>query len=348
MNSHVESRPQRQMKSQEFPISYLLDRRAIFNNYPDYQREQVWKIGRKQLLVNTILSGLPIPPLIARKIIDDDGETIYELIDGQQRFKTMCDFRDGKFETATMPQMRRVEPLWPPIEPGRSYAELSAEARHIFNDFNILLYSSSDIDSATGSQIYRNLQRGQQLTGGQRLKSYYSKINQLARELSDHSFWSEIYVGTTIGEEKLRGSLHVLVMEITKGYAAQKSNTLRDYACGLKDDLVTEDLLVACTIRLTIASHLFSQVLLQQPFEVISIYQAILLLQNAGYNLDHLERGSFTSWFNEVQRKAYRNRYQGGGSTLASLENLEEQRYFWEEHLPRLKAVVNQLNRVVV
>lgn len=335
------------MKSQEFPISYLLNQRALFNNYPEYQREQVWKIGRKQLLVNAILSGLPVPPLIARKVINTAGDTIYEFIDGQQRFKTMCDFRDGKFETATPAQMRKLEPLWAPIEPGKSYPELSAESRHVFNDFNILLYSSSDIDVATGSQIYRNLQRGQPLTGGQRLKSYYSKINQFARELSGHSFWREIYVGATIGEERLRGSLHVFIMELTKDYSPQKSNNLRDYACGLKDDLVTEDMLIACNIRLTMASHLFSKAKIYQPYEVIPLYQAVLFLQDAGYTLDYLDRGCFTNWFNEVQRKAYRNRYQGGGSTLASLEKMEEQRYFWEEHLPKLKAVVNQLGSII-
>lgn len=347
MNNQVEPRPQRQMKSQEFPISYLLNQRTIFNNYPDYQREQVWKLGRKQLLINAILSGLPVPPLIARKLIHK-GETIYELIDGQQRFKTICDFRDGKFETATLTQMRKLEPLWTPIEPGKSYTGLSAEARHMFNDFNILLYSSDDIDLAVGSQIYRNLQRGQALTSGQRLKSYYSKINLSARELSNHSFWREIYVGQADGEERLRGSLHALIMEMGKGYSSQKPNNLRDYACGLKDDLLTEDAIVACSVRLDIASHLFSKSKIHQPYEVISLYQAVLLLQKEGYNLDHLERGCFTNWFDEVQRKAYRARYQGGGSTLASLVNAEEQRYFWKEHLPKLKSIANQSNGITV
>jgi len=348
MGDQIESRVQRQMKSQEFPISYLLNQRAIFNNYPDYQREQVWKLGRKQLLVNAILSGLPVPPLIARKLLNDEGETIYELIDGQQRFKTICDFRDEKFETATLTQMRKLEPLWAPIEPGKSYVGLSAEARHVFNDFNILLYSSDDIDVAVGSQIYRNLQRGQSLTGGQRLKSYYSKINQIARELSNHSFWREIYVGETIGEERLRGSLHVLIMEITSDYSSKKPNNLRDYACGLKDDLLTEDMLIACNIRLDIASHLFSKSKLHQPYEVIPLYQAVLFLQKEGYSLDHLGRGCFTNWFDEVQRKAYRARYQGGGSTLASLMNVEEQRHFWEEHLSKLKSIIRQLTSIAV
>jgi len=348
MNNRVEARPQRQMKSQEFPISYLLNQRAIFNNYPDYQREQVWKLGRKQLLVNAILSGLPVPPLIARKLINDEGETIYELIDGQQRFKTICDFRDEKFETATLPQMRKLEPLWTPIEPGKSYMGLSAESRHVFNDFNVLLYSSDDIDMAVGSQIYRNLQRGQALTGGQRLKSYYSKINQSARELSEHSFWREIYVGETIGEERLRGSLHILIMEIASGYSSQKPNNLRDYACGLKDDLWTESIVDTCNVRLDIASHLFSKSKIRQPYEVISLYQAVLFLQKEGYNLEHLDRGCFTNWFDEVQRKAYRARYLGGGSTLVNLMNVEEQRYFWEEHLSKLKSIIHQLTSITV
>jgi hypothetical protein len=345
---HQEALSQKQMKSQEFSISYLYDKRAIFDNYPDHQREQVWGLGRKQMLINNILYGFPIPPLIAQKLFNDDGETIYELIDGQQRFKTICDFRDGKFETATEAQMRKIEPLWESIEPGKGYRELSAESRHIFNDFNVLIYSSDDINATTGAQIYRNLQRGQQLTGGQRLKSYYSKVNLIARELSEHSFWYEIYDGATIGEERLRGSLYVLIMEMTKDYTPQKSSNLRDYACGLKDGTITENLLIDCTIHLNIASHLFSKVKMRYPFEVIPIYQAILFLQNAGYVLDHLERGCFTNWFSEVQHKAHRSKYLGGGFTLAYLERMEEQRYFWEQHLPKLKDIVDHLSSIAL
>ena len=335
------------MKSQEFPVSYLLDQRKIFNNYPDYQREQVWKTGRKQLLINAILSGLPVPPLIARKLLRDEG-TIYELIDGQQRFKTLCDFRDGYFNTATVTQMRRLEPLWGVIDPGKSYSELLAESRHFFNDFTLLLYSSDDIDIATGAQIYRNLQRGQQLTGGQKLKSYYSTVNTIARELSNHSFWHEIYDGATIGGERLRGSLHVLIMELARDYAPQRSRDLRDYACGLKDGLVNENTLPTCVIHLDMLSFLFSQVQIHQSYEVIPLYQAVLFLEKAGYVLEHLERGYFTSWFKNVQQKAYRIRYQGGGSPLAGLAHMEAQRYFWEEHFPQLEHMVQRIGSSAV
>jgi len=336
------------MKAQEFPLSYLVKERTIFSNYPDYQREKVWERGRKQLLINEILYGLPVPPLIARKLLNEQGETIYELIDGQQRFTTICDFRDGKFATATHKQMRRLEPLWKPIEPGNFYQELSVESRHIFDDFTILFYSSADIDLFTGAQIYRNLQKGKRLTLAQVLKSYHSKVVRLAQQLEEHSFWSEIYVGPKSGEERLRGAMHVLLMQHTLDIVPQADRNLRDFSCGLKDDAVTEDHLMLCNIHLDLASHLFYKAKIYQPYEVIPMYQAILLLQKDHSVLDHLEKGAFLAWFTEVQQKAYRNRYQGGGSTFAGLERIANQRYFWEEHLPILKGIVERANRIAV
>lgn len=339
-------KPQRQMKSQEFPISYLYDKRAIFDNYPDYQREKVWERGRKQLLINSIFNGLPIPPIIARKLIGENGEPIYELIDGQQRFTAICDFRDGAFATATDKQMRRLEPTWEVIEPGKTYDQISVDAKYCFNDFHVLLYSSSDIDMVTGSQIYRNLQKGKRLTLAQNLKSYYSKMIRMAQELTKHSFWSEIYVGPKLGEEPLRGAIHVLLMQVANNYIPQDDRNLRDFSCGLKDDLASEDLLATCCVHLDLVSYLFSKSKINQPYEVIPLYQAVLFLQKAGHSLDHLEKATFLEWFTLVQAKAYRNRYQGGGSTFVDLERMENQRYFWQEHLPVLESLVQQKQRV--
>ena len=63
---------------------------------PDYQRPPAWSLKQKQLLMDTILRGYDIPKFYWRKVKRDDG-IIYEVIDGQQRLRTIWEFRKGEF-----------------------------------------------------------------------------------------------------------------------------------------------------------------------------------------------------------------------------------------------------------
>lgn len=74
------------------------------NIRPAYQREFVWDKGadtggKKQIsLIDSILHGYPINVMYFVKIgVNQAGQDMYEVLDGQQRIITMCHFRDNKF-----------------------------------------------------------------------------------------------------------------------------------------------------------------------------------------------------------------------------------------------------------
>jgi len=63
---------------------------------PKFQRRRVWSEKAKSYLIDTILRGLPIPPIFIREKIDSTKKTIREVIDGQQRLATILDYlNDG-------------------------------------------------------------------------------------------------------------------------------------------------------------------------------------------------------------------------------------------------------------
>jgi len=64
---------------------------------PKFQRRRVWSEKAKSYLIDTILRGLPIPPVFIREKIDlSTKKTIREVIDGQQRLATILDYlNDG-------------------------------------------------------------------------------------------------------------------------------------------------------------------------------------------------------------------------------------------------------------
>lgn len=77
------------------------------NVRPAYQREFVWDKGsatggrKQQALIDSIMNNFPINVMYWVKIgQNQDGEDMFECLDGQQRIITMCKFRQNEFGMA--------------------------------------------------------------------------------------------------------------------------------------------------------------------------------------------------------------------------------------------------------
>lgn len=65
---------------------------------PDFQRQSVWPSPAKSYLVDTVLRRLPIPKVFMRTSVDITTQrTFREIVDGQQRLRTLIDFAEDKF-----------------------------------------------------------------------------------------------------------------------------------------------------------------------------------------------------------------------------------------------------------
>ena len=76
-------------------IIYSLRKSLMFD--AEYQRDYVANTNKRwqQDLIRTIFSGGILPLIYLRRNIDSKGNTIYEVVDGQQRLRTLIDFIDG-------------------------------------------------------------------------------------------------------------------------------------------------------------------------------------------------------------------------------------------------------------
>ncbi|MFC2078445.1 DUF262 domain-containing protein [Candidatus Bipolaricaulota bacterium] len=84
----------------------LSDREEL-NLNPWYQRRSVWTPPQKSYLINTLLEQKPVPTIYVRHYLDLDSEkSIREIVDGQQRIKSIIEFVAGEF-TARHPQHPR-------------------------------------------------------------------------------------------------------------------------------------------------------------------------------------------------------------------------------------------------
>lgn len=72
------------------------DQELVLN--PKFQRGSVWPAPARSYLIDSILRGYPIPKLLLRTTVDRDSRrTIRDVVDGQQRLRTIIDFEAGKF-----------------------------------------------------------------------------------------------------------------------------------------------------------------------------------------------------------------------------------------------------------
>lgn len=76
---------------------------------PWYQRRAVWTQPQKGYLINSIFAQMPVPTLYIRHTIDLEREaTIKEVVDGQQRIRSILEFRAGDFSVRHPGRDRRV------------------------------------------------------------------------------------------------------------------------------------------------------------------------------------------------------------------------------------------------
>ena len=61
---------------------------------PSFQRKFVWDIKKASKLIESLLLGYPVPNILLGR--DPESETM-EVIDGQQRLLSICDFFKGRF-----------------------------------------------------------------------------------------------------------------------------------------------------------------------------------------------------------------------------------------------------------
>lgn len=96
--------------------------RNELNVSPWYQRRSVWSTAHKSYLINSIFSTMPVPTIYLRHTLDIEKEiTVKEVVDGQQRCRSIIEYRDNGYTARHPEHSRRVY-----------YRELTAGQRQQF------------------------------------------------------------------------------------------------------------------------------------------------------------------------------------------------------------------------
>ena len=153
------------------------------NVRPPYQREYVYDDKQKKAVMNSILHEFPLNVMYW----SDNGDGTYEMLDGQQRTISICDWLDNGYSVFANP----TSPLTP------YYAHTSVEITNKVLDYKLMIYICKGTETEkldwfktiniAGEQLYDQELRNAIYTGAwlSDAKQYFSKNQCVAYKIGE-------------------------------------------------------------------------------------------------------------------------------------------------------------------
>ncbi|MFG2938475.1 DUF262 domain-containing protein [Streptomyces sp. NPDC048282] len=176
------------------------------NLNPKFQRGPVWAPPARSYLIDSIIRGYPVPKLLLRTSIDrDTRRTIRDVVDGQQRLRTIIDFAAGKFALTSKAGEYR----------GFRYADLEDEEKDAFLAYKLTceqLINASDEDVL---EVFLRINSYAVPVNGPELRNarFDNDFSSYVKELS-HSIPHVWDLGVASNRERVRMVDHSTVAEL--------------------------------------------------------------------------------------------------------------------------------------
>lgn len=166
-----------------WPLFTLAKKRNVINTNPDYQRPSVWTKAQKQLLIDTILREYDIPKIYLHKKQDET----YDVIDGQQRIRTIWAFYDDEFALA-----KDAEPVNGIEVAGKRYSELDMDTASIIDGYNLDFVVLDNEDEDEIREMFLRLQNGTTLKAQEKRNAMPGKMRDFVKNVSSHEFFKKV------------------------------------------------------------------------------------------------------------------------------------------------------------
>ncbi|MBC3420690.1 DUF262 domain-containing protein [Pseudomonas sp. RW3S2] len=195
---------------------------------PDFQRNFVWDIKRKSLLIESMMLRIPLPMFYVSE--DKDGR--WEVVDGLQRLNTIKDFILGEDDDGKGFKLKGLE-FWGASFDGKDFytIENKIKAARVINNIMEAELSFTIINPDTPEKVKRNIFKRIN-TGGMRLSNqeirhalYQGEASDLLRDLVQDPIYKMV-LGKTVKDDRMAG--RELVLRFVSFYLRNKSEFTGD------------------------------------------------------------------------------------------------------------------------
>src|SRR5215469_2368757 len=148
---------------------------GVIDLQPDFQRGEVWSLGKKKRLIDSILRNWHVPPI---HVVTTKGTQ--EVLDGQQRLVAIRDFVANKFSIDG-----NIEPINEDIKDlhGLRYRRLPTDVRNQFDQFAIRVYQLVDYKPEEPGELFYRLNQLTNLTSAEQRNAFFGAVRDQIKDL---------------------------------------------------------------------------------------------------------------------------------------------------------------------
>ena len=161
------------------------------------QRTFVWKNtakdNRMSLLIDTMLRGLPVPPMYANK---NTSTGVIDFLDGKQRSLTIIKFLNDEFELVGLDTFEDEDGNEIDIN-GLRFSELPEEMRDTFRTYSLVVYYYEDMTEDDVFEMFSRLNNGQQLKAIEKTRSEAKSFKTIV-DIASHPIFETMLSSASI------------------------------------------------------------------------------------------------------------------------------------------------------
>lgn len=174
---------------------------------PDFQRNYVWDIERKSLLIESMMLRIPLPMFY----VSEDKDGIWEVVDGLQRLTTIRDFILGPDADGKGFLLKGLE-FWGDLFNGKDFFSVEKKSKmpRIINNIMEAELSFTIINPDTPEKVKRNIFKRIN-TGGMRLSTqeirhalYQGEATELLQKIIATPTYKRV-IGKTVKDGRMAG-----------------------------------------------------------------------------------------------------------------------------------------------
>ena len=217
----------------------------LFLSPVEYQRENAWDLDQKKLLIDTVFLRLDIPKFYLwkidqktlangypdspakehykavlerkRKENDEADPCVFEVVDGQQRIRTILEYMNIKPPNEVCHRGSWLAPFdslaETPIAKGKKYQQLNAEQQLKFEEYSLTVMLLENATISEVREMFLRLQNGTPLNAQQKRDAMGSTVGRVARMLSELPFFAvAVPFGNEAGDHR-RIASQMLMLE---------------------------------------------------------------------------------------------------------------------------------------
>jgi len=203
------------------------------------QRSFVWKNttkdNRMSMLIDSMMRGLPIPPMYCNCIYDDIKNKIYDFLDGKQRTTTIIKFLNDEFTLVNIPLFEEEE-----IDidlNGKTYSQLPEEYQDRIKTYSLTVYYYENMEQEDAIEMFRRLNNGKSPTAIDLTRANAESINEIMK-LGSHNLFN-----IALSEKSLSGYANedIVIKTWILLYSDNKSFETKSVRPIMKDAIISED-----------------------------------------------------------------------------------------------------------